>query len=625
MSLKKQALAYALKGWPVFPCVAGESRPACKNGVKDATTDLNRIINWWDAMPTANIGFHCGAANIVVIDYDNGSDREAFRKEHNLPDTLTVSTPSGGTHEYYSTDLEIPPSVSKVAYKIDVRCTNSYVLLPPSSRQAGVYRMETEGEIAGCPVSLSKAAMGSKSRVREDGNRKELDISEDSPENTAKYVEWLESSNLPEEGERNHKLAATGAMGWSHALSEDKTIELIAEHWNVRLSEPLEQWELEQSGRSGHRSASSPWGNMTAEFKTKSVTSMFKPRQAVTEDIARDSYFRIVNREGMNHIKPPQWLIDNMLVCDSYAMLFGAPGSYKTFFALDLALSVAAGKPDCYGFKVVNSGPTLFVAGEGRSSLTKRVKAWEQYNGFGEVSDFYLADPVPLVSRGFDEFIAEVKAVRGSFKLVVLDTVGRSLAGQNENSQETASALTLQIDTLRRELGCTVLALHHTGHAQQGQSVRERGSSVFRADADTVLSLADGQLGMAKQKDAELWEEGVSIEAHKVGDSIVTRLVAEESGIVKAVKEQAKMSKKEQDQARVEAAALSVDSKAADLMSKMPIGKHFTQNKAAEFLAVMDPGGVRENTWRTYLSVLRTFDTETRKYYNIERQQWVNR
>jgi hypothetical protein len=37
-AILRQALAYARRGWPVFPCQPGQKVPATRHGYKDATT-----------------------------------------------------------------------------------------------------------------------------------------------------------------------------------------------------------------------------------------------------------------------------------------------------------------------------------------------------------------------------------------------------------------------------------------------------------------------------------------------------------------------------------------------------------------------------------------------------------
>ena len=45
----RQALTYAARGWPVFPCQAGQKIPATAHGHLDATTESQQIT----ALPSA--------------------------------------------------------------------------------------------------------------------------------------------------------------------------------------------------------------------------------------------------------------------------------------------------------------------------------------------------------------------------------------------------------------------------------------------------------------------------------------------------------------------------------------------------------------------------------------------
>ena len=217
-------------------------------------------------------------------------------------------------------------------------------------------------------------------------------------------------------------------------------------------------------------------------------------------------------------------------------MLAGGPAAFKTFIALDIALSVVTGSTSGVWSKINRTGPVLFAAGEGRSQITTRVKAWEKkYYGSEEAKDFVLIDPVPLIAQEeyWEEFIdLALREHPGGYQLVVLDTVGRAMQGLNENAQEYASKFTGLVDLIRGQLGATVLALHHTGHDVHA---RARGSSVFGADVDTMLMLKRDdetthvELDMTKQKDAPEWGTPKIIKLETVHLSpTITSLVAVE-------------------------------------------------------------------------------------------------
>ena len=249
--------------------------------------------------------------------------------------------------------------------------------------------------------------------------------------------------------------------------------------------------------------------------------------------------YRFIDEAGLSSIRAPEWLIEDFLSQGSYAILFGAAGSFKTFIALDMALTIATGGlgSDLRWPYVSSMGPVLFVVSEGRFNFVNRIRAWEQKHNHGErVQGFVLGDPVPLASEELQPFIngACCASPTGEYKLVVLDTVGRSMAGMNENSQQDASAFTSMVERIQRELNTTVLALHHTGH---NVTNRARGSSVFGADADTIIR-ADRQgkdylvsLTMTKQKDAPEWEKKKFIKLSGVSLDLETKsLVAVKPG-----------------------------------------------------------------------------------------------
>ena len=67
----RQALAYAARGWPVFPCQAGQKTPATAHGHRDATTDPAQITAWFTRNPQWNVAIATGTPGPDVLDVDD--------------------------------------------------------------------------------------------------------------------------------------------------------------------------------------------------------------------------------------------------------------------------------------------------------------------------------------------------------------------------------------------------------------------------------------------------------------------------------------------------------------------------------------------------------------------------
>ena len=64
----REALAYARRGWPVFPCQPGQKIPATAHGFRDATTDPDQITGWFTRHPDRNLAIATGAPGPDVLD-----------------------------------------------------------------------------------------------------------------------------------------------------------------------------------------------------------------------------------------------------------------------------------------------------------------------------------------------------------------------------------------------------------------------------------------------------------------------------------------------------------------------------------------------------------------------------
>jgi hypothetical protein len=143
----RQALAYARRGWPVFPCQPDGKEPATRHGFHDATTDPDQISTWWRRQPAANLAIATGLPGPDVLDVDqhgdSGNGFAAFRmlKRHGLLNTTgtIVATPGGGLHAYFTGSDQASGRLPR--QHLDFRAAGAYVLAPPSQVGGRSYRL----------------------------------------------------------------------------------------------------------------------------------------------------------------------------------------------------------------------------------------------------------------------------------------------------------------------------------------------------------------------------------------------------------------------------------------------------------------------------------------------------
>lgn len=195
----------------------------------------------------------------------------------------------------------------------------------------------------------------------------------------------------------------------------------------------------------------------------------------------------LLNFTQLQALPPLKWLVYSVLRQGELTALFGAPGTYKSFVALDIALRVALG--DCWAGLACERGPVLYIAAEGLYSIRERADAWtRQFSEFdrselGLDGWFYvLGDAISFIEPEFELLIAAI--AERKFALIVIDTLARCMAGGDENVAKDMGQFVRSCDRLRKLTGATVLVVHHAG---KGDARSERGSSAFRGAADAML------------------------------------------------------------------------------------------------------------------------------------------
>ncbi|MFQ5735126.1 MAG: bifunctional DNA primase/polymerase, partial [Planctomycetaceae bacterium] len=146
------ALRYAELGYPVFPCAPGRKEPLTANGFLDATTNEERIEQWWSQRPNANIAI--ATAGLLVVDVDFGSDwlsDDPDRLAELACGALSL-TANGGRHYVFRQpdSRQWRNTTGALAEHVDTRADGGYILVPPAILTGGkAYRWSPGLELDG--------------------------------------------------------------------------------------------------------------------------------------------------------------------------------------------------------------------------------------------------------------------------------------------------------------------------------------------------------------------------------------------------------------------------------------------------------------------------------------------
>lgn len=283
----------------------------------------------------------------------------------------------------------------------------------------------------------------------------------------------------------NHRRAAMRASGNS------TTVSTSASTTGSTTASGL--WLPGSDGRGSRRTA-------TLEERVAEELAKQRAREKAAEILRREK----IDAEGRPPLRsrmftPAQFatmdapppLIHGVLDAGALAELIGQRGSAKTFVALDMALSIAAGKP--WAGRPTERGRVLYLVGEGGGrAFGVRQEAWCLHHRvpLDDLDEWFLGHDgaVPFLSSEWDELIEF--AAEFDPALVVVDTLSRHSVGMEENSNADMSRAVELVTALRERCGAATLLLHHPPKGVSATTANSgRGASAFEAAADAVFGL----------------------------------------------------------------------------------------------------------------------------------------
>ena len=199
--------------------------------------------------------------------------------------------------------------------------------------------------------------------------------------------------------------------------------------------------------------------------------------------------------------RPPiEYLAGDIFEIPSLNVVYGAPGSLKSFLLADLAVCVASGNAwltpyvdgSHYGFPVTQ-GPVVWLDFDnGKQRTHNRFSALGKARNLPHNTPlFYYSMPEPILDAGHEKQVQEVAKIikKHNGSLVIIDNLGMISGGADENSCSMIPVLS-NLRGLVETTGTVVIVIHHrrkstNRNIRQGDDLR--GHSSIESALDLVL------------------------------------------------------------------------------------------------------------------------------------------
>lgn len=182
----------------------------------------------------------------------------------------------------------------------------------------------------------------------------------------------------------------------------------------------------------------------------------------------------------------PNYLVDELIPLAGLVVVYGAPKSGKSFWALDLVLHVTLAWE--YRERAVQQGTVVYCAFEGAHGYKKRCEAFRRHHGLTD------EDPPLFIVPGRADLIKDHAALvqdmqaqlgaAGPVRCVVLDTLNKSLIGSESKDVDMANYIAAA-EYIQKKFDCVVIIVHHHGIDES----RPRGHTSLRGAVDAQIKI----------------------------------------------------------------------------------------------------------------------------------------
>lgn len=480
--LRQEAIKLHQKGFNVVPLVTGSKIPIPNFPLEKmyderiSYEDLNRYMQ---SPSFGNIGVMTGATSIgglVVIDVDNLEKVDKYLSKH---PSYTVRTPSGGVHIYYKTTLKERLRNGKLEPGVEIFGGNKYVVCAPSYAKSehgkvvkwGSYEVIRDIEIAPLPDEylLNKQATSQEAETFIIGKTRM----------TLEELRAIEQKVLTRgfsPGNHNNELFQIAYVKAIDKWTQENTIDLLKQ-LNERDDTPQDTEAVLRAVNSAYIFKE----NRDAEYKRLGA------KGSTATELKVASYGELLDKYADYKV---DWLVDGWLLKNGIMMLAAPPEHFKTWFAVDLAVSISLGVPFLGDFPV-RQGKVLIVQQEdfgphliNRFKLVEAAKfaqndikiEMKEFEG-GSIGIKFTHDidnTILFVSEGQlklddeDTIVSLENLVRQHKPDLVIVDPFYSLLSTDNYFADAAEPIRNHIKAIRSKYNTAFLFIHHKRKAKEG-------------------------------------------------------------------------------------------------------------------------------------------------------------
>lgn len=418
-----------------------------------------------------NYGVVCGEGNLIVLDCDDLRFAEEVIVK--LPPTFVVETGRGGKHLYFISDC----NENFVFQFGELRAKNMQVIGAGSVHPNGrIYKVEKNLPIARISQIRLKELLAPYIKQKEAVAGGKLDLE------TIKKIEGDEKafnlfngniSGYPTRSEAEQALVCKLIL-----LGFDKK-----QIFGIMANSQLGKWS----------EAHLQYRELTYQKGVQLICDT--TNLTVVEE--KQEPLKILWDKDLANIETPKtkWLVEKLIPLSSIVFVGGKRGTYKTYFALHLAIAISSGKLALEEF-ITEKVPVLFIDEENAIETLK-----ERFEGLKKGMGIIEKLPVAFISyEGLKLDKADWrKKLKGlfdehKFKAVFVDSFRRVISFNENEAGEVSNFFSDALKPFSKEYGTTWILLHHLRKGIVGRNPTDemdeiRGSSDISNYADVVLIL----------------------------------------------------------------------------------------------------------------------------------------